>query len=112
MIGAMVESMPVPMPLDDDRRRAGFGLGDLVNRLVLIGAEVLGDLADGKARDKTADDRAEQPQGARPRRSERSTRRKNEEDHDDLETRSDVGAAVERLVKSSALLCPNREKDR
>lgn len=62
-MGAMVDSMPVPMPsMMTVAAPVSAGFGDLVDRLVLVGAEVLGDLADGKAGDQAAQHRAEQPQ--------------------------------------------------
>ena len=70
--------------------------------LVVIGAEVLGRLTDEQAGNQTAQHRPEQPDGlvvalAVP----------HEEDHkdgDDLDARSQIGAAVERLMELGALL--------
>ena len=77
--------------------------------LVLVGAEVFGDLADGKAGDEAAQHRAEQPQRLSLDRLGVPDEEQ-AEDHDDLDAGGHVRAAIESLVQRGAFLGAHGEQ--
>ena len=94
-IGPTVEIMPTPRPAM--MLVAGTGLarlGDRLDGLVVVGAVVLGDLADRDTGHETDHDGAEVPQASHLGRDERPPVEQAEHG-DDLEGGGDVGAGVQ-----------------